>query len=86
MSRIEAQKTKAVREGSVHRPTILYRQSTIQGGKVKEGLAGPTITSRTVLVEQLFDYGMNISARREEATWQDAHSDGSLVLATKELQ
>jgi hypothetical protein len=61
-----------------------YRLSTLHAGKVKEGLAGKTITSSTVLVIQLFDNGLFMPLRRDPDG--KVHSDGDLTLAPKELQ
>jgi hypothetical protein len=70
-----------------------YRLSTLHAGKVKEGLAGKTITSSTVLVIQLFDNGLFMTATDEGELMPlrrdpdgKVHSDGDLTLAPKELQ
>jgi hypothetical protein len=90
--RIVAQMRK---EGVIaeHLDLPYYRLSTLHAGKVKQGLASRSISASTVIVIQLFDNGLFMTATDEGELMPlrrdpdgKVHSDGDLTLAPKELQ
>jgi hypothetical protein len=71
----------------------IYRASTLHAGKLKEGLAGKLISPKTILVLQLFDNAVYMTATDEggliplsKDVAGKLHCFGELVFAPKELQ
>jgi hypothetical protein len=70
-----------------------YRASNIHLGQVKEGLAGLNISTNTIFIVQLFDFGLYWAQAEDgsliplcKGAGDTYHTHGELVMARKEMQ